>query len=225
VAVAAHLGIALEEYDRKIRAFIPGYEPMLAAAAAALRRLEVPAPAIVDVGIGTGALAEACLRECPDARVTGIDEDAAVLDVARTRLAGQPGAAFVHGSVLDVQLPRCDAIVASFALHHVRTAEQKRALYRACRHALRPGGLLVSADCFTAVSPALQALDRLAWRAHLERSYSTAEAEAFLAAWAKEDVYFPLRDELDMLDEAGLVPDVVWRAGSFAVVAAEKGSG
>ena len=75
MSVASHLHIRLEEYDSRIRTFIPGYEDMIAAAAQALAALDVPAPHVVDLGTGTGALAAACLRVRPEARMTAIDAD------------------------------------------------------------------------------------------------------------------------------------------------------
>ncbi len=222
MAVATHLGINLEDYDRKIRTFIPRYDLMLSTAAGALRVLDGSTPFIVDLGVGTGALADACLAVRPDARLCGVDEDAAMLDLARQRLGGRPNVSFVHGSFTEIPLPRCDAIVASLALHHVRTSEEKRTLYAMCHDALRAGGLLISADCFTASDPAQADAQRAEWRAHLEEHYTADEADNLLAAWAKEDVYFPLVDELDMLRTARLVPDVVWRAGTFAVVGARR---
>jgi hypothetical protein len=50
------------------------------------------------------------------------------------------------------------------------------------------------------------------------RSYSSAEASAFLRAWAKEDTYFALGDETELLRAAGFTPDVRWRRNSFAVI-------
>ena len=44
-------------------------------------------------------------------------------------------------------MPRCDAITASFALHHIEQRRERKALYRRIGAALRPGGVLVSADC------------------------------------------------------------------------------
>src|SRR5207247_353636 len=72
MGVAAHLGIRLAEYDRRIRTFIPDYEEMLDVAAAA-----VPARArlLVDVGIGTGALSARCLKIAPRARSVGLAGD------------------------------------------------------------------------------------------------------------------------------------------------------
>ncbi len=221
MSVATHLGIRLDEYDARIRTFIPGYEQMIDAAAHALRALAVRQPTILDLGIGTGALAARCLDVHPDATLVGIDADPAILDAARRRLEGRTAmASFVQSDYLDITIPDADAVVASLALHHVRTAVRKRQLYRDCRRALRSGGMLVSADCFLSSDAGLAALDRERWREHLRRTYSDAETDAYFAAWAAEDEYFPLEDELAMLRDARFAADVVWRAAPFGVIAA-----
>jgi SAM-dependent methyltransferase len=221
MSVGSHLQIRLDEYDSRIRTFIPGYEQALAAAARALCALDTRTPHIVDLGTGTGALAERCLREVSGARITGIDEDPAILEMARTRLAAAGSlASFVHSSFLDVALPQCDAIVASLALHHVRTADRKRQLFRDCRAALGLRGLLISADCHPSADGSLAAMEMAAWRAHLRLTYSDEATDTYFAAWAREDVYVPLLQELDLLRDAGFMPEVVWRSGVFAVIAA-----
>lgn len=221
MSVASHLNIRLDEYDARIRTFIPGYEQMLDAGAAALQALDVRAPVIVDLGTGTGALAARCLSVRSDARLVAIDEDPAILEMARQRLATHGAlASFVHSSFLEAPLPRCHAIVASLALHHVHDAARKQQLYRGCRRALADGGLFVSVDCFISTDPRLAEVERNTWRAHLRRSYSEAETDAYFAAWAREDVYLPLLQELAMLREAGFEPDVIWRVAPFAVVVA-----
>jgi SAM-dependent methyltransferase len=223
MSVGSHLQIRLEEYDSRIRTFIPGYEQMLTSAAGALRALGAPAPHIVDLGTGTGALAACCLRTLPGASVTAIDEDAAILAMAEQRLARLGAmASFVQSSFLDVALPSCNAIVASLALHHVRTVDRKRQLYRDCHAAIGANGLLVSADCCPSSDPALGALERATWRAHLRTTYSDQETDGYFAAWAQEDVYVPLSHELALLRDADFAPEVVWRQGPFAVVAARR---
>jgi ubiquinone/menaquinone biosynthesis C-methylase UbiE len=221
MSVGSHLQIRLDEYDSRIRTFIPGYEQLLAEAARALCALDTPAPHIIDLGTGTGALSSACLRRFPGARITGIDEDSGMLEMARQRLAAQAAmASFVQGSFLDVALPAGDAIVASLALHHVRTADRKRQLYRDCCQAIGRRGLLVSADCHPPADSALAAMGHAEWRAHLRVTYSEEETDTYFAAWAKEDVYVPLPQELELLRDAGFIPEVVWRQGVFAVIAA-----
>ncbi len=220
MGVAGHLRIALAEYDARIRTFVPGYENLIATAARALRMLTAAEPTIVDLGIGTGALAEACLHAHPQAHLVGIDKDPAMLDAARTRLSAFHDVEFVVADFQTFALPACAAIVSCIALHHIPTAEAKRAFYRRCHQALRPDGLLVTADCFPARVRRLANVQREAWLAHLQQTCSRLEAENHLAAWAGEDVYFPLEAEVDWLREAGFHPEVLWREAGFATVAA-----
>jgi tRNA (cmo5U34)-methyltransferase len=215
MSVAQHLGIELADYDARIRTFIPDYEQMLDVAAAA-----IPAGTrtIVDLGVGTGALAARCLEIAPRARVFGIDVDPDILALASRRLRGR--AALATGSFLRASLPRCDAAVSSFALHHVRTRSAKAALYRRIHAALRPGGVLLSVDCQPATDPGVRRAQRDAWIAHLRRAYTPARAAALLEAWAGEDVYVPLDAELDLLRRSGFRVEVLWRRGAFAVLRA-----
>jgi ubiquinone/menaquinone biosynthesis C-methylase UbiE len=213
--VATHLGIDLREYDARIRTFIPDYEAMIETAAAA-----VPAAArtIVDLGTGTGALAQGCLKHAPHAAIVGIDADAGILEMAAQRLGRR--ARLVCGSFLRTEVPAADAVVASFALHHVRTRAAKRSLYERVRAALGTRGVFITVDCHPATNRTLARQQRDLWRAHLRRSYSHREADALLAAWAREDVYVPLADEMRLLQQSGLGADIIWRRGSFAVISA-----
>ena len=220
MGVATHLGIRLRDYDAMIRTFIPDYEVMLEEAASAVRLVERRSPVIVELGIGSGALAQRCLAVASRARVIGLDVDSDILALARGRLGARLTAR--RGDFLTSPLPKSDVIAASFSLHHIRTRARKAAVYRRCFRALRPGGLFVIADCCLASDRRQRLRDRDAWRAHLERSYSARRAEAFLRAWAKEDVYVPLADEIDLLERAGFSVDVRWRRRSFAVVVAAK---
>lgn len=220
MGVATHLGIRLRDYDAMIRTFIPDYEEMLDEAASALRLVTRRSPVIVELGIGSGALALRCVAVAPRARVIGLDVDPEILALARRRLG--PRLTAHSGNFVAAPLPACDVIASSFALHHVRTRARKAAIYRRCFRALRARGLIVIADCCLATDRRQRMTDREAWRAHLEESYSPARAEGFLRAWAKEDVYFPLADEIDLLERAGFSVDVRWRRRSFAVVVGRK---
>ena len=213
MGVASHLGIQLAEYDVRIRTFIPDYEEMLDSAAA---QLPPSTRTLVDLGTGTGALAARCLAVAPRTRVVGVDADAAILRVAARRLGH--GATLIAGSFARLSLPRCDAVTASFALHHVRTRVAKARLYRAIRTALAGHGRMITVDCHPARDSRTAAGQMTAWRQHLERSYSPRAAKQFLRAWSKEDVYVPLDTELALMAGAGFRPEIVWRKGAFAVL-------
>lgn len=217
MSVATHLGIDLAEYDARIRTFIPNYEEMLDVAASALE----PATAvIVDLGIGTGALSARCLAMVPRARIVGIDSDPEILKAAARRLPAN--STFLCNSFLRAEIPSCDVIVASFALHHVRTREAKAKLYRRLAGALRPGGQVITVDCHPASDERLAACQLDAWKAHLMRNYTAKESEDYLEAWSREDVYVPLDAEMAMMRTAELKAEILWRKEAFAILYGKK---
>src|SRR5215469_319530 len=217
MSVATHLGIDLAEYDARIRTFIPHYEEMLNVAAAAI---DPRSRIIVDLGIGTGALSARCLETAPQARIVGIDADAEILKAAGQRLPA--GSTFMCSSFLRAEIPSSDAVVASFALHHVRTRRSKAKLYSVIATALRPGGQVVVVDCQPASNATLARRQFEAWKSHLMRAYPEAEADAYLEAWSHEDVYVPLDAETELLERAGFAVEILWRRDAFAVVRGKR---
>jgi tRNA (cmo5U34)-methyltransferase len=215
--VARHLGIDLAQYDERIRTFIPHYEEMLDAVAAAI---PVHTRTILDIGIGTGALTERCVSVAPNAHIIGIDRDPSMLEMARRRLANR--AELLLGRLETAAYPQSDAVVASLALHHVRTEPAKTALYQRLFGVVRPGGVFVNADCFPATDVALRAAQRRAWRSHLQSTYTPSEAAAYFRSWHKQDVYMSLNLELRMLRVAGFEVELWWRRGMFGVLVGRR---
>ena len=220
MSVAAHLAISPAKYDARIRSLIPVYDELIAEVVRALDHAARPVRSIVDLGIGTGALARACLERLPRARVWGIDADAGMMAIARARLGkSSRRLTMTTGSFLDTALPACDAIVASYSLHHIRTRPAKLAFYRRCYRALRPGGVLVTGDCAPASSPRGFARDLDVWLTHLGKTFgSRSRGRRVYESWADEDVYVPLAEEIRLLVRAGFVVDVPWRRSPFAVI-------
>lgn len=220
MSVASHLGIKTTEYDRQILTFIPHYDEILDQAVWALAALDRPAKVVLDLGTGSGALAARCLARLRGARVVGIDGDEAMLAMAVKRLGGKLTP--VVGYFENTQFPACDVITASFSLHHVPEPAVKAKIFRKAFAALRPGGVLVDADCMVAADPALRARHHDLWHRHLAVAHGPAGARKFLRAWAGEDTYFPLELEMSLLRDAGFVVDVAWRKDGFAVLAATR---
>jgi tRNA (cmo5U34)-methyltransferase len=218
MSVATHLAIDLREYDARIRTFIPRYDEMLDAAAATVNA--VRPRVVLDLGIGTGALASRVVNR-RGVRLFGIDEDESILAFAAKRLTARRPT-FVAGSFLRVPIPQCHAIVSSLALHHVESLTAKGKLYRRAHRALSSGGIFVTADCFPSSLPTRAADGRRAWLEHLERSYTAREARAYLRTWAREDFYTTIEQEVALMKAAGFRSDVVWRHDSFAVIAGER---
>jgi len=220
MGATTHLGIKFGAYDATIASLIPHYKDLIDAAAAAVDAAAPTSPAVVDLGTGSGALAAAILKVRPKARLIGIDADSSMLSAAHRRLRGRIDT--IEDNFELARIPRSDVVSASFSLHHIDTGRKKAALYRRCFAALRDGGMLVSADCFLATSGKLRKRHRDAWMQHLQKKYTRKKAEQFLRTWAKEDVYFTLDREHELLKDAGFSVEVTWRKDSFAVVVGLK---
>jgi tRNA (cmo5U34)-methyltransferase len=221
-SVKRHLDVDAGAYDVEIRRFIPHYDDMLATGVELLAALAPPAAHVLDLGGGTGALAAAVLRGLPEARVTVLDVDRAMLDEARRRLAPfGDRVEFCEGSFFD-PLPAADAVVASLALHHVHDLDAKTELYGAIHATLAPGGVFLNLDAAITEEPRLNALTFGRWAAGMaEHGITAVEARGHFAAWASEDRYFPLDEELAALRRAGFGEvECFWRRGGTAICCA-----
>lgn len=176
-------------------------------------------PLVVDFGAGTGALSGAILTALPRARVLLIDIDPEMLAGAASRLAAFGPRAELRRASFDDALPPCDAVVASLALHHVPELDRKRALYTRIHAALRPGGVLLSADATVHEAGPESARFYREWAARMATAGIPAdEAKALFAQWAGEDRYFPPATELVLLADAGFPrPECFWKQGAPTV--------
>ena len=224
MSVASHLAVSPAEYDTQIRSLIPLYDELIPEVARGLGHAERPVRRIVDLGIGTGALARACLEVVPGTRIFGIDADPDMMAIARARLGRLSRRVTMKvGSFLDAPLPVCDAMVASYSLHHIRTRRAKLAFYQRCYRTLRPGGVLINGDCAPASTTRGFSRDLDLWFTHLGKTFgSRARGRRVYESWAAEDVYVPLADEIRLLERAGFTVDVPWRRSPFAVIVAAR---
>lgn len=113
---------------------------------------------VLDLGCGTGTLAIAMARAAGRARITGIDGDAEILDIARAK-EGSEGIDFVGGlaDALPFDDGSFDRVVCSLLLHHLDPAVKRAALAEA-RRVLRRGGRLHVADFGRSHDPLMRIL-------------------------------------------------------------------
>jgi tRNA (cmo5U34)-methyltransferase len=220
-SVEGHLKLDVADYDRLIRQLVPGYAAMREAHMALLGKL-LPAdePTLVlDLGGGTGALAEAVAITLPRAEVEIWDIDRAMLGLARERCARfGDRVRYVERSFTE-PLPPCDAVVACIALHHVKDLTVKGAIYRNIFAALKPGGTFLNADTAIAGSGRLREYSYQEWiDAMAPHGITESAARAHFANWAHEDYYPPLLTELLLVGEAGFAdPECFWRGIPFLI--------
>jgi SAM-dependent methyltransferase len=111
---------------------------------------------ILDLGSGDGRLTALVTLARPHAEAVAVDFSDTMLAKLRARFHDNARVTIV-GHDLDRPLPplgRFDAIVSSFAIHHLRH-QRKRALYAEAFALLQPGGVFCNLEHVASPSPAL----------------------------------------------------------------------
>ncbi|MGH2903243.1 MAG: class I SAM-dependent methyltransferase [Solirubrobacteraceae bacterium] len=100
---------------------------------------------ILDLGTGDGRLLAVLRTARPQMRAVGLDFSEVMLQAARERFAGDEHVELVKHDLAEPlpALGQFDAVVSSFAIHHVEH-ERKRSLYQEIFEMLEPGGVFAN---------------------------------------------------------------------------------
>ena len=111
---------------------------------------------ILDLGSGEGRLAGLLLDRLPDATAVVVDFSDEMLGRLHARFDADPRVS-VCAHDLSTPLPELgvfDAVVSSFAIHHL-VDPRKRALYEEAHARLSPGGVFLNLEHVASATPAL----------------------------------------------------------------------
>jgi SAM-dependent methyltransferase len=125
--------------------------------AALLEWLPRPLERVLDLGTGDGRLLSIVTAACAPREAVALDFSETMIERLRRRFVDVPGIRIVAHD-LDSPLPAdvgiFDAIVSSFAIHHL-SHQRKRVLYEEVYSCLRPGGVFCNLEHVASATPAL----------------------------------------------------------------------
>lgn len=162
---------------------------------------------VLDLGTGDGRLLALVMLARPVGHAVALDVSPTMLTAAADRFAGGP--VVVRGHDLDDPLPlelgRFDAVVSSFAIHHL-AHERKRALYAEVFDLLTPTGVLANLEHVASPTPALHE------RFLAEVGYSAATED-------KSNKLLDMASQLAWLTEIGFTEvDCLWKWRELALL-------
>lgn len=188
---------------------------------------------ILDLGVGTGYLSQRIIETFPHARIVAVDVAELMIDKAKLRLKNHLSQVTFQVSAFQ-ELPDkistlspVDAVVSSFALHHLYR-EEKLTLFRYIHSLLKPHGWFVNCDIFKTADAMLEArFRRLHYQGIQERTRKIKRQEKTLDQISSElagkerkdgDHLLFLTDDLQLLAEAGFrTAECFWKEYREAV--------
>jgi len=245
-----------EGYDAAASVIHPHYEemqkeilhlvgvPPLGGKQGAPAEAGTPTGLIVDLGGGSGRLAEKILARFPQVQVVVVDQSEPFLAIAERRMArfgdrGRCTKARLQEN-WESSLPMAPvALLSMSAIHHLEPAE-KQSLYRRCYNVLAPGGVLLNGD---EVRPADDAeyLGLLQqWARHMERIIAKRQVpesmDDILRGWiarnvdrfgeprkSGDDCHETIAVQLDYLRQSGFTSaDCPWQRELWGVLRGRK---
>lgn len=211
-------------YDRARRQLIPCFDAFYGKILSLIPYPPERSFKLVDLGTGTGLLAQRIADVYPKANITVIDRSEAMLAEARQRFAGTGRRVTFTGSDLaEISLPQgVDLIVSALAIHHLDDAA-KRVLFGKCLQALRPGGWLINGDQVKGSTPAVEMRMRQRWLNAVRAAGVGEDDLGGALARMAHDRMAGLCEQMAWLDEAGFADVDCWfKDEMFAVYAGHR---
>jgi tRNA (cmo5U34)-methyltransferase len=211
------------EYDSQREHVIPDMRNYYGAAVWAAESLS-QAPAILDVGAGTGLLSALLLEKYPGAAITLLDISEKMLAVAEERFSKKENVSFRTGDYAQADLGGpYDLVCSALSIHHLEPGDKRRLFLKIYR-ALSPGGIFVNADQAEGETPYFSERYLAYWNDFLANGPLSAHEHAeILKRRNTLDKNEKLSVQLAWLREAGFSDvDVVYRNRTFIVTVARK---
>jgi tRNA (cmo5U34)-methyltransferase len=192
---------------------------------ALLGAAEIGDGAVLDLGVGSGLVAEAVLVTLPKARLVGLDLSGAMLKLARERLGRfDARVELMQGdlaSVDRIELPDLPyrAAFSVQTMHHLADAEKAAAIAWTA-NVVEPGGLIVIIDRVR-VSERLFHDWAVLWR-RIDSDTPATYAEHVAALTRAGDRPALLQDQLRWLQNVGLEASCLHLYGNRAVLVARR---
>lgn len=121
-----------------------------------LEQIPLDVERVLDLGTGDGRLLALLQADRPDMAGVGVDFSEVMLETARRRFDGEGSIELVEHD-MTAPLPPLgsfDAVVSSFAIHHLEH-DRKRSLYAEAFDLLRPGGVFANFEHVASATPRL----------------------------------------------------------------------
>ena len=216
-----------ESYDREILNTMPYYDEVYnqiadVVSAAFLNK----AVSWLDIGCGTGKMANVAFEQCNLESMVCIDRSSAMLEAARQKIGssqlqgirreqtatGPAGVEFLKLSVEEIEYYSQFDVITSILVNHYMTYEERMTAVRNCYDALKEEGIYITFENFAPCDEAMKNLYLERWKKYQHsKGKSIKECEKHLSRYNTE--YFPItiQEQIKILRDCGFMSaEIFW---------------
>lgn len=199
------------EYDEKIRRTLPYYDDFFENIVSTVKACPNLPRSWLDVGCGTGKLAEHVLKSFDIERFVLCDNSEEMLNIARERFSAE-NTEFFPADVRELAFrEEFDIVTAVQVNHYFKGAERTLAVQK-CFDALKSGGMFICFENFAPYSEVGKSLYLERWKNfQLEQGRTSAQIGEHMGRYGRK--YFPitLSEQLQLLGDCGFQSaEILW---------------
>jgi len=213
---------AAEKYDMQRNELIPLMDTFYGTAVE-LVKINNEMGKILDLGAGTGLLAELVIKKYPNAEYTLVDIAEEMLAIAKERFEILDNVSFNVEDYRDgISGGKYEAIISSLSIHHLDSYEKKN-LYKNIFNILEDGGVFVNADQVKGEDCESEEIVKEYQLSYIENCSLSREEKDETYGRIKLDKMDKMSVQINMLKEVGFKSvDIYYKYYNYVVFRARK---
>ncbi len=200
-----------KEYDAQIKRTLPYYEEFFQQAADIAAVLGKEKLSWLDVGCGTGKMAETAMGHLNIDRFVFCDNSAEMLDIARHKFP-LPNAEFLLKPAQELAYTNEFDVITAIQVNHYFQQERRAIAIKNYYRALKNGGIFISFENFAPLSPQGKEILLNRWKKYqINSGRSPQESQTHIDRYGT--AYFPITipEHLEILHQCGFqTAEVIW---------------
>lgn len=200
-----------KEYDMKIKQTLPYYDEFYQQIIDLVKSCNLNALHWLDVGCGTGKMAEIAFKNIEVEKFTFCDCSSEMLEIAKERFP-YPNTEFILCDIQKLTNSNEYDVITAIQVNHYLQKEERRKAVQNCYQSLRENGIFISFENFAPFSELGKNIYLGKWKLYqMEQGKTAAESDEHISRYNQN--YFPitLTEHLELLRDCKFrVVEILW---------------
>lgn len=200
-----------KEYNKKIKQTIPYYEDIYQQVIDIIQTLNITNIEWLDVGCGTGKMAEEALKHCDIKKLILCDTSLEMLHICENKFS-VPNIKFIKKSIQDLLHKEEFHVITTIQINHYLKWEDRILAIRNCYNALKQNGVFITVENFAPSNEIIKNIFLERWKQHqIKNGKSEEESEQHINRYGVDYYPISIQDHITIMKQCGFqLVEVFW---------------